>query len=88
MLTLMDRTAVADADQALTIMAGTKVAWTTVCAPTITTDGRDSYLLTKQMPSLLAKVPGPAVAACLVELAEQPTTTHLVAGIKQAPASK
>jgi len=57
-LTLMDRTVVADADNALETMAATDLVWMTVCAPSITTDGPDGYLLTEQMPSLLAKVPG------------------------------
>lgn len=87
-LTLMDRTAVADAENALEIVVATDLAWTTVCAPTITTDGPDGYLLTGQMPSLLNKVAGPAVAASLVALAEQPTKTSSIVGIKQAPARK
>ena len=66
-------------------MAATDLAWTTVCAPTISADGPDGYLLTEQMPSLLAKVSGPAVAASLVALAEQLTGTGSIVGIKQAP---
>ena len=85
-LTLMDRSAVADADSALETMAATDLAWTTVCAPTITTDGPEGYDLIEQMPSLLAKVSGPAVAAGLVELAGLPRTTSPIVGIKQAPA--
>lgn len=83
-LTLMDRTAVLDAEKALEIVAATDLAWTTVCAPTISADGSDGYVLTEQMPSLLAKVSGPAVAASLVALAEQLTGVGPVVGIKQA----
>ena len=85
-LTLMDRTAVVDAEQALEIVAATDLAWTTVCAPTISADGPDGYVLTPQMPSLLAKVSGPAVAASLVALAEGPAGAEPVVGIRQAPA--
>ena len=84
-LSLMDRTAVVDAENALQIVSATDLAWTTVCAPTISADGPDGYLLTEQMPSLLAKVSGPAVAASLVALAEQLTETRSIVGIKQAP---
>lgn len=84
-LTLMDRTAVADVENALAIVSATDVVWTAVCSPTISADGPDGYLLTEQMPSLLAKVSGPAVAASLVALAEDPTKTSPVVGIKQSP---
>lgn len=83
-LTLMDRTAVVDAERALEILAATDLAWTTVCAPTISNDGPDGYRLIEQMPSLMAKVPGPAVAASLVALAEEPAEGGSVVGIKQA----
>ena len=85
----MDRAAVADVDEALTIMSGTDLTWTVLCAPTITTDGSarsDGYRLTDRMPSLLAKVSGPAVAAGLVDLAVKGTATGPVLGIAEAPA--
>ncbi|SDS98403.1 NAD(P)H-binding [Friedmanniella luteola] len=80
-LTVMDRTAVADAETALAIVAATTVNWTAVCAPTITPNGPDLYQLTDRMPSLLSNVPGPAVAASLVDLATHPTTEGPVVGI-------
>ena len=87
-LARMDSTAVTDAENALTIVASTNLAWTAVCAPTITAEGPSGYQLTEQMPSLLAKVAGPAVAASLVALAGQPTQTSSVVGIKQATPQK
>lgn len=85
-LARMDRTAVTDAENALTVVAATDLAWTAVCAPTITAEGPDGYRLTERMPSLLARVAGPAVAAALVDLAEQPRTSS-VTGIQQATPS-
>jgi len=82
-LARMDRTAVTDAEDALAVVAGTGVAWTAVCAPTITAEGPDGYRLTEQMSSLLAKVAGPAVAAGLVALAGQLDASPVV-GIQQA----
>lgn len=84
-LTIMDRTAVADAEQALDVVAATGLDWTAVCAPTISPAGPAGYRLTKQMPSLLGKVPGPAVAASLVDLAAQPHADGPVLGIEAAP---
>lgn len=84
-LTLMDRTAVVDSEKALEILGATDLAWTTVCAPTISTDGPDGYELIPTMPSLLAKISGPAVAASLVVLAEGPATADSVVGIRHAP---
>lgn len=80
-LTVMDRTAVADAETALAIVAATSLNWTAVCAPTITPHGLDRYRLTNRMPSLLGSIPGPAVAASLVDLATQLTTEGPVVGI-------
>jgi diamine N-acetyltransferase len=77
-----------DADNALEAMLATDLVWTMVCAPRITTDGPHGCLLTEQMPSLLAKVSAPAVAASLVELAGQPTVTSSIVGIKQATVRK
>ena len=80
----MDRTAVADAEEALAIVAATNLAWTAVCAPTITPDGPTGYRLTERMPSLLGNVARPAVAASLVDLAGQPTGIRSVLGIHSA----
>ena len=87
-LARMDATAVTDAENALAIVAATELDWTAVCAPTITTEGPDGYRLIEQMPSLLAKVTGPAVAASLVALAGQSTQTSSVVGIEQATPQK
>jgi len=84
-LALMDRAAVADAEGALDVVAATELAWTAVCAPTISPDGPTGYRLTEQMPSLLGKVPGPAVAAGLVDLAGRPSPVGPVVGIRAAP---
>lgn len=81
-LARMDRTAVVDAEKALEIVAATDLMWTMLCAPTISADGPDGYVLIEQMPSLLAKVPGPAVAAGLVALAERSTEGGSIVGIK------
>jgi len=51
--------------------------------PTISSEGPNAYQLTDQMPSLLSKVPGPAVAACLIDLAVQDSTANPVLGIRQ-----
>lgn len=85
---MMDRSAVVDAENALEIVAATDLTWTTVCAPTISADGPEDFMLTDQMPSLLAKVSGPAVAAGLVALADGATEAGSIVGIKQAPATK
>lgn len=73
-LSLMDRAAVADADRALDVLKATELAWTVVCAPTISPEGPAAYRLTTTMPSLLRTVPGPAVAAGLIDLATQDAT--------------
>lgn len=86
-LSLMDRDAVADAENALDVVAATALSWTAVCAPTISPDGPTGYRLTEHMPSLLGKVPGPAVAASLVDLAAQPETVSTVLGISAAAGS-
>jgi putative NADH-flavin reductase len=83
-LALMDRTAVVDAENAVQLVAATDLAWTAVCAPTITADGFQDYLITEQMPSLTGKVAGPAVAAALVALADYSLETSSIVGIKQA----
>lgn len=84
-LTLMDRSAVADAEEALDVVAATELDWTAVCAPTISAAGPAGYRLIEQMPSLLSKVPGPAVAAGLVDLAVQPGSAGPVLGIRAVP---
>jgi nucleoside-diphosphate-sugar epimerase len=87
-LSLMDRSAVADAEEALDVIGASDLAWTAVCAPTISPDGPAGYRLTEQMPSLLGKVPGPAVAASLVDLATRDAPTNPVLGISASTATK
>lgn len=82
-LSMMDRSAVADAEEALGVVDAANLAWTAVCAATISAEGPTGYRLTDQMPSLLSKVPGPAVAACLVDLAVQDSTGKPVLGIHE-----
>lgn len=69
-LQLMDATATADGQDHVEVLAASTLAWTTVRAPTITASGPAGYRFTSRPPSLLRKVPGPAVAASLVDLAE------------------
>jgi len=86
-LSLMDRNAVADAEEALGLINASDLEWTAVCAPTISPDGPAGYRLSERMPSLLTKVPGPAVAAGLVDLATQDRSAKPVLGISASTAN-
>ena len=80
-LTTMDREAVADSEGHLQVLLHADLNWTTVCAPTIRTEGPPGYRLDATMPLLTSSISGPAVAASLVDLATTGDRSREIVGI-------
>lgn len=80
-LGLISRAVLPDGEAHLEELAASGLEWTTVRAPTITPSGSDVYRLEPRVPSLMATIPGPAVARCMVELVERPAYSRQAPGI-------
>ena len=68
-LQVMDRAAVADSEAHLATLRSSSLAWTTLCAPSITAEGDGEYRLDPTMPSLRRSTSRLAVARALLDVA-------------------
>jgi putative NADH-flavin reductase len=83
-LTLMARSALRDGEAHLDMLDSSELDWTCVRAPKIRSTGQSEYRLSLTVPSLIGSIPGPAVARCLLDLAERHTFLRQAPGIHRA----